>query len=244
LELLKTYRAGGVVDNALAMVVLKAKIAETGDYNLTGDRYIENKKYENIIYPMVKLGNEDYFKIESGGTPDSNNSYFWDGDIKWATLADLPQANFITEIYDTKRKITSQGLQKSSAKLLPKNSILVSSRATIGRIAISRVELATNQGFKNIIIKDFAQVNESFVALMLSRLIESMELLASGGTFKEISKTSISTLEIPLPPLEIQNAIVAEIEQEQAAIEACKKQIKMHEAKIKTKIAEVWGVAE
>lgn len=222
LEVIKSHRKGETVESPIAQRVLKTKIAESGDYNLTGERYKETKAHENLVYPLVKLGDENYFKIESGGTPDSNNSDFWDGEIKWVTLADLPQDNFITEIANSKRTITLNGLQKSSAKLLPPNSILVSSRATIGRIAISKIELATNQGFKNIIIKDFSKTNEKYIALVLTNLVEEMELLASGGTFKEISKSSFSTLQIPLPPLEIQNAIVAEIEQWQKVIDGAK----------------------
>lgn len=104
------------------------------------------------MYPLVSLGDTSLFKIESGGTPDTKNPTFWDGDICWETLADLPAGDFITYLSGTERHITNGGLSESSAKLLPTNSILVSSRATIGRIAITQCETATNQGFKNIII--------------------------------------------------------------------------------------------
>jgi len=95
---------------------------------------------------------------------------------------------------------------------LPKRSILVSTRATIGRIAIAQVPVATNQGFKNVVIQDFDQVSEQFVAYMLSKLVPVMDRMASGGTFKEISKTNFCQLEIPLPPLDEQERIVAELE--------------------------------
>jgi type I restriction enzyme M protein len=165
---------------------------------------------------MVELG--EVFQIESGGTPSSKNSEYWEGNIKWVTLVDIPEN--ISIISDTKRKITQEGLKKSSAKLLPKGTVLVSSRATIGRIAVIDCEMATNQGFKNIIIDD--KNNSLFVAHMLSNQVEKMNLMASGGTFKEISKSAISTIKIPLPPLDVQEQIVAEIEGYQRVIDGAK----------------------
>lgn len=229
-------------EKELPHTVLKEKIAESGDFNLTGDRYRERIVHSHKDWPMVELGNEELFQIESGGTPDSNTSGFWDGNIKWVTLVDLPQENFITEICDTKRKITELGLQKSSAKLLPPRTILVSSRATIGRIAIARTDLATNQGFKNIIIKEFSKVNEQFVAVMVTRLVEKMEMMASGGTFKEISKTNFSKLQIPLPPLSVQQEIVAEIEGYQKIIDGAKQIVENYKPRIK--VDETWEMVE
>jgi type I restriction enzyme M protein len=172
---------------------------------------------------MIKLGDKEYFEIESGGTPSTQEETYWNGHINWATLVDLPATDSITTITETKRKITDEGLKNSSAKLLPENSVLISSRATIGRIAINKVQLATNQGFKNIIIKDFNKVNPLFVAKMTTQLVEKMELMATGGTFKEISKSAISTLEIPLPPLEVQEELVKELDAYQQVIDGAKK---------------------
>ncbi len=228
----------------MAVIAKKAQIAKSGDYNLTGERYRENLVRVNHEWPIVELGNEEYFQIEAGGTPDTHNPEYWDGDINWVTLVDLPAENLITEITDSKRKITKKGLNNSSAKLLPKNTIVVSTRATIGRVAVSKIELATNQGFKNIVPKDFSRIDPLFVAYMMTTLVEQMENLASGGTFKEISKTNFSTLKIPLPPLSVQKEIVAELESYQKAIEANKRAIEELEQKIKDKTAEVWGKLE
>jgi type I restriction enzyme M protein len=195
----------------------------------------------DLDWEMVKLGEVELFKIESGGTPSSKNPDYWGGDINWATLVDLPQEDFITKLSETKRKITGEGLKKSSAKLLPVNSVLVSSRATIGRIAINKSETATNQGFKNIVIKDYAKADTNFVAFMVSTLVDEMDKMASGGTFKEISKTNFSNLQIPLPPLSIQQKIVALIEAEQGMVAGNKKLIEIFEQKVKDKIGEVWG---
>ena len=95
------------------------------------------------------------------------------------TLVDLPAINLITEIKETQRKLTREGLSNSSAKVLPINSVLVSSRATIGRIAINSVEIATNQGFKNIIIKDRGHVFYKYVAYAMVNLVDEMKAMAS-----------------------------------------------------------------
>lgn len=201
-----------LLQGEIYQLVSKEKILESGDYNLSGDRYKTVEMKSSQKWPMVALGDEDYFKIESGGTPSSKKKNYWDGDVAWATLVDLPADNRISIVKKTQRTITDLGLKKSSAKLLPKNSILVSSRATIGRIGISEVPLATNQGFKNIIIKDFSKVNPVYLANALTQKVDEMQRLGTGGTYKEISKTNFSKIKIPLPPIEVQNEIIEQIE--------------------------------
>ena len=194
----------------------------------------------DLSWPMVQLGDERFFRIEAGGTPDSTNPDYWSGDIKWATLVDLPPENFITEITDTVRKITPLGLRESSARLLPTGTVLVSSRATIGRIGIALTPLATNQGFKNVVIKDSDKANERYVALALTKLVDRMTALASGGTFKEISKTNFMTLEVPLPSIEVQRTIVAEITIEQDAVKQNKRLADLYAGKTKRAIENLW----
>jgi len=201
----------------LGLIVEKAKIAANGDYNLSGERYREVTA-DNHSFPLVFLGDASLFRVESGGTPKSDVEEYWGGGISWATLVDLPATNFITQIASTKRTISERGLRESSAKMIPANSVVVSTRATIGRIAINRVPIATNQGFKNVVIEDSARVLPEYVALALIKLVPTMEAWATGGTFAEISKTKFCELQIPLPPLEVQKEIVAEIEGYQKVI--------------------------
>ncbi len=200
-----------------AQIVPKEKIAANGDYNLSGERYREGAA-SNHSFPLVSLGEESLFRVESGGTPKSDVEEYWGGGIPWATLVDLPASNFISQITETKRTISDKGLRESSAKMIPANSIVVSTRATIGRIAINRVPIATNQGFKNVVIEDSARAVPEFVALALTKVVPTMEAWATGGTFAEISKSKFCELQIPLPPLEVQKEIVAEIEGYQKVI--------------------------
>jgi type I restriction enzyme M protein len=212
-----------VFDNlpSIATLVEKETVLAHRDIVLSAERYFVSEKSQTE-FELVKLGDERYFKIESGGTPSSEIVEYWNGNIHWVTLKDLPASDFITIITDTERKISELGLAKSSAKLLQANSVLVSSRATIGRIAVNKIPVATNQGFKNIIIQDFDKVIPEYIALVLTEKIEELNEMASGSTFKEISKTSFSEIEIPLPPLEIQQQIVAEIQDYQKVIDGAK----------------------
>ena len=216
LELLKSWATGNNVENSILTLVKKEEVATKGEYNLSGDRYKIGVDHSNTKWPMVRIG--DVFQIESGGTPSTENPQYWDGDIAWATLVDIPKS--ISRISTTVRKITKAGLDNSSAKILPKNTVLVSSRATIGRIAITDTDMATNQGFKNVLVSK--ENNSSYVAYALSFKVEDMIAMASGGTFKEISKSSFSTIEIPLPPLEVQEQIVAELDGYAAIISGAK----------------------
>ncbi|KKR09493.1 MAG: Restriction modification system DNA specificity domain protein [Microgenomates group bacterium GW2011_GWA2_39_19] len=149
----------------------------------------------------VKLG--DVAEIESGGTPSSTKSEYWNGgDIRWATLPDLENKY----LFDTQRKITPLGLKNSSAKLLPINSVIFSSRATIGEVAITKVETSTNQGSKNFIC-DPKKVDYEFLYYLLKSKVEEINNLASGATYKEINKTVFSSVEVEIPNIPVQKQI-------------------------------------
>ena len=241
-EYLRRLREGQPLDDfrtTMGVVVEKEKIAADGEYNLSGERYRENEERCHR-FPLVSIGDTGLFLVESGGTPRTDVDEFWEGGIPWATLVDLPADDIVSEIRATQRTISEAGLAQSSAKLIPENSVIVSTRATIGRIGINRVPLATNQGFKNIVIQDTSQAIPEYVAYAMTKLVPVMEAWGSGGTFKEISKAKFCQLQIPLPPPEIQLAIVAEIKGYQDAIVAHGQQIKELEKSIKDKIGDVW----
>ena len=199
---------------------------------------VENWKPKIDIDPKwekVKLG--DKFIIESGGTPSSAEPNYWDGDILWATLVDIPDT--VETIEDTKRKISVDGLKSSSAKILPIGTVLVSSRATIGRIAVAGKKLATNQGFKNVIVDN--SNNPLFIAYLLASKKEEIESLASGGTFKEISKKDFSNIQIYLPSLSVQKKVVDEILEEKKYIESNTWLADIYKKKIRGVIDKLWS---
>lgn len=148
--------------------------------------------------------------VASGGTPSTDESQFWGGDINWITPSDLSnyKGKYITK---GKRNITQLGLDYSSAILLPQGSLLFSSRAPIGYIAITQNELATNQGFKNLIPTTFTYINFLYHYLQYAKpLIIDM---ASGTTFLELSAKAFSKIPVPLAPLNEQYRIVEKIEE-------------------------------
>ena len=192
-------------------------------------------------YEMVSLGNKDLFEVLSGGTPKSDETSYWNGEVKWISLVDLPESNFVNQIHNSKRTITELGLKNSSAKMIPVNSVVVSSRATIGRVGINRIPLSTNQGFKNIVIKDESRILCDYLAYMMANLTTEMIDLANGVTFKEISKNNFENLRIPLPPLELQQQIVDELDGFQKTIDGNKRLIEIYNKKIQDRISKVWG---
>lgn len=187
------------------------------------------------------LNDVELFEIVGGGTPDTKNQDYWNGDISWITLADLPQEQYITVINDSERKVTKLGLDHSNAKVLPVGAIVVSTRATIGRVGITKTPLATNQGFKSIIVKNTDMVLPEFLALLLREKTAEMEFLASGATFKEISKSNFEKIEVALPSVDEQKRILLKIHEEQSLVEPAKKLIEVFQSKIETVINKVWG---
>ncbi|MDC1082239.1 restriction endonuclease subunit S, partial [Gammaproteobacteria bacterium] len=202
---------------------------------------VENYKPTIDIDPsweMVELG--EIGEIISGGTPKSDEKSYWNGEIKWLTLVDLPADESISYITNSKRKITELGLSKSSAKMIPIRSVIVSSRATIGRVGINEVEVSTNQGFKSIVIDETKHLTE-YIAAQIFLKRKYMQEIATGGTFGEINKTNFMKIKIPIPSLDIQKEIVQKIEEEKKVIEGNKKLIEIYTQKIKDRINKVWG---
>ncbi|MEX2242367.1 MAG: N-6 DNA methylase [Fimbriimonadaceae bacterium] len=194
-------------------------------------------------WPVVRVGNADLFAIESGGTPRTDVAEYWGGSIPWATLIDLPSSDFVSQITSTARTLTERGLAESSATLLPEGTVVVSTRATIGRVGIARVPLATNQGFKNVIIRDSVEVNRAYVAFALKNLVPTMVAWATGGTFKELSRAKFAELEIPLPPIEVQEAIVSEIGVETQLVASNREAITRFEERIASALSRLWGAS-
>lgn len=159
-------------------------------------------------WKWVKLS--EIGKIISGGTPSTTITEYWEGNINWIAPSDLTGYKNI-RIKSGKKSITELGLKKSSARLMPKGSVLFSCRAPIGYTVIADDELCTNQGFKSIIPYDF--VDSLYIYYFLKGSKQEAEKVASGTTFKEISLKSFSELSFPLPPLQTQQAIVSKIEE-------------------------------
>ncbi|TWV84628.1 restriction endonuclease subunit S [Moraxella sp. VT-16-12] len=173
---------------------------------------------ENWVW--VRLG--EIGQIIGGGTPKTTHSEYWnDGSIPWITPADMRS---LTSRYIEKgaRNITQKGLESSSARLLPKGSVLFSSRAPIGYVAIAKAEMATNQGFKSIV--PFQEAMNEYLYYVLLAFKSEIEKLGTGTTFKEVSGAVVGNVAIPLPPLAEQARIVAKLDALLAETDALKAQ--------------------
>jgi len=146
---------------------------------------------------------KDVAEIVGGGTPSTSVPAYWNGSIDWYSPTEIGQENFAK---GSKRKISNEGLNNSSAKLLPAHkTILFTSRATIGEAAILEREGATNQGFQSIVTKEGVDVY--FLYSYKHHLKKQALIKASGSTFLEISKNEVEGLHVPVPSGEEQAKI-------------------------------------
>lgn len=162
-----------------------------------------------MTYPLVRL--DECSKIVSGATPSTGQSEYWNGDIFWVTPADLSKLDGPT-INGTPRTITQDGLASCATELLPPNSVLFSSRAPIGHVAITTVPMATNQGFKSF-VPNPDKLDAGYLYHWLRGNRRYLEGLGNGATFKEVSKAVVSRIQVPLPPLVEQRRIASILDQ-------------------------------
>lgn len=184
---------------------------------------------------MARLG--DICTIVSGSTPKSNVSEYWDGDVKWITPAELSEESYI--INDTVRHITELGVAKTGLKPFPKGTVILSSRAPIGKTAIAGCEMYCNQGFKNLICSE--KINPRYLYWFLTCNTEYLNSLGRGATFKEISKEIVGNIEIPLPKKEEQIAIAEKFEKLNDLISLRKQQLAKLVELVKARFVELFG---
>jgi len=168
---------------------------------------LKNKNSLPVNWVDVKLG--DICELIGGGTPSRKNSEYFEGNILWLTPTEIPK-NKIIKIKTSKEKITELGLKKSSAKIIPKDSVLLTSRASIGFVAIAGTDVTTNQGFSSFVCTKI--INNYFLAYWLFGHVGLLKSKATGTTFKEISKSTLRELKLSLPSLNEQKRIVKKIE--------------------------------
>jgi type I restriction enzyme, S subunit len=170
----------------------------------------------------VEIKLNDITELIGGGTPSRPILEYFGGDIVWLTPTEIPK-NKITVISDSREKITELGLKKSSAKIIPKNSVLLTSRASIGYVAIAGCDVTTNQGFASFICGE--NISNYFLAYWLWSKKLFLESEATGTTFKEISKSKLRELNILLPSLNEQKRIVSKIEELFSRIDSTKQSL-------------------
>lgn len=184
---------------------------------------------------MAKLG--DVCTIVSGTTPKTSVSEYWDGNINWITPAELNEDTVV--INESKRKITKAGVNSCGLSPFPAGTVILSSRAPIGKTAIAGTEMYCNQGFKNLICSD--KIHNKYLFWFLRSKTEMLNSLGRGATFKEISKSIVENIEIPLPDLPTQQRIADTLDKVSEGIEVCRRILGELDLMVKAKFGEMFG---
>jgi type I restriction enzyme S subunit len=157
-------------------------------------------------WEVVKIS--DLFTVETGTTPSTKQREYWNnGNIDWFTPADFSELNNEIYVRNCKRKITEKGLKETSLTLMPKGSIILSTRAPVGYAAVLKKKGTFNQGCKGLIPKNFNEVSSEFYCYYLLSEKQALQNLSGGSTFIELSKKWLENFNIPLLPLEEQKSI-------------------------------------
>ena len=238
-EYLRRLRAGESLDGfqtTLGAVVRKEEIAANGEFNLSWERYSKSEYIGNYTWPMVRL-QDVCERILSGGTPSTKQDEYWDGDIPWITSAD------ITDIKTAKprRFITREAIRESATNLIPKGNVIVVTRVGLGKLFTNYFDLCISQDSQGLILKDC--INAVYLAHVLKPRVEEFKDISQGSTIQGVTKKQLAELQIPLPPLDVQREIVAEIEGYQKEITSRQKQVKELEGKIRSTVDRIWKEA-
>ncbi len=185
-------------------------------------------------WEIKKLG--EVCEIVGGSTPKTNELSYWDGEHYWVTPAELDGAKYISS---TSRTITDEGAKSAHLQLLPSGTVLLSSRAPIGKVAITTAPMYCNQGFKNLVCS--VKLHNEFAYWFLYHHTEYLNSLGTGATFKEISKRVVEQIPIPIPPREEQERIVAELDCLSGIIERKREQLKELDALAQSIFYQMFG---
>lgn len=181
-----------------------------------------------------KLG--DICEIVSGSTPKTTIEEYWDGDVKWITPAELNENVYI--INDSVRKITKLAVEKTGLSSFPEGTVILSTRAPIGKVAIAGCEMYCNQGFKNLICSE--KIFNKYLYWFLKGNTMFLNSLGRGATFKEISKAIVSEIEINVPEIEEQHEIVKILEKVNTIIRFRKQELSVLDTLVKARFVEMF----
>lgn len=182
-----------------------------------------------------KLG--DICEIVSGSTPKTTVEEYWDGDVKWITPAELNDETYI--ITDSVRKITELGVKQTGLTSFPEGTVILSSRAPIGKVAIAGCEMYCNQGFKNLICSE--KIDNRYLYWFLKGNTAFLHSLGRGATFKELSKKIVANIEINVPDKKKQRQVADKLEKLSEIIQLRKQELLQLDELIKARFIELFG---
>jgi type I restriction enzyme, S subunit len=172
---------------------------------LVKSRFVEMFGDPNLIQQSEtweRIGN--LCEVVGGATPKTSVDEYWNGGLPWITPAEIKEGDKF--LYDTQRKLSEAGVRSTSMSRMPIGTVILSSRAPIGKVAIAGIEMYCNQGFKNLICGP--EVLPGYLYELLRANSEYLNSLGRGATFKELSKKTVDNIKIPVPALERQGEFV------------------------------------
>ncbi len=190
----KLWAAYEVKQSYLKMIDAIDELVKSRFIEIFGDTFSNEKGWEFKSLSTVTT-------IVLGTTPSSTNPDYWDGDVKWITPAELDDESFY--LYDSERHITEAGVRSTSLKPFPAGTVILSTRAPIGKTAIAGCEMYCNQGFKNFICSE--KLNPVYLYYTLKSHKEELQKMGTGSTFLELSKKTIEGLSVSIPPKDLQD---------------------------------------
>ena len=177
---------------------------------LVKSRFIELFGDYDLSHPQESwVAIKEIGTVVGGATPKTDRDEYWGGSFRWITPAELEADSGY--IYDSVRKLTKAGVESCSLQEMPVGTVILSSRAPIGKVAIAGNTFYCNQGFKNIICKEGITPRYLYTVLLLN--VEYLNSLGRGATFKEISKGIVENIRIPVPAIDLQEQFAAFVEQ-------------------------------
>ena len=227
-EYLRRLRASESLDDFQpnsGLVATKKDIASDGEFNLSGERYRENKYLGSRTWPMVRL--QDVCKtILSGGTPSTKQEEYWTGDIPWITSADILDI----KTAEPRRFITHEAIENSATNLIPKGNVIVVTRVGLGKLFTNSFDVCISQDSQGLILKD--GINANYLAYVLKPRVEEFNYVSQGSTIQGVTKKQLAEIPFPLPPVELQQEIVGEIEGYQKIIAGAQAVVESYQPKI------------
>ena len=218
-EYMRLLRAEGSLDDfqpALGLLAEKEKIAANGEYNLSGERYREGTARASY-FPTVPLG--EVCDLIGGATPSKKEESYWsNGSVKWISSKHIDRRGNVTA-YEL---ISKKAVEETSTRVVPKGATIIITRVSIGKFAFADDDYAINQDLTALVSKDSKRLDPEFIRVVALHIATVVERNAEGIGVRGVTRNFLSELQIPLPAVEVQKEIVAEIEGYQKVIDGAR----------------------
>jgi len=206
-------------ESGMALLVSRKRLLENSDCNLSGDRYRPIIARGSGKWPVLKVG-DVCTQILSGGTPSTKVPGYWKGDIPWITSADIQGLKEVRP----RKHITREAIKHSATNLIPADNVIVVTRVGLGKILLNPFDLCISQDSQGLVV-DRNRISPAYLAYVLSREVLKFKENSRGSTIQGVVKSQLAELEIPLPPLDEQERLVAELESYRKVIEGARQVI-------------------